>query len=133
MTSRKILIRLRRFEVDEKQQKIKDIEAMIADFAQIAEDLDQQIQIEEERAGVKDASHFSYPTFAKAAKQRRDNLLQSITALKTKLAEALEDLNEAKAELEKVEKAEERESEQSQRTEHGVPLAFRLERDLSTH
>lgn len=131
MTSRQTLIRLRRFDVDEKQQKVTDIEVMIADFARVANELQQQIAIEEERAGVKDPSHFSYPTFAKAAKQRHDNLLASIAALKRKLAEATSELEEAKAELEKAEKAEERESERMRR--QGDHMDFDLERDLSTY
>ena len=46
---------------------------MIGDFNQMASHLDRQIAIEQERAGVSDTNHYAYPTFAKAAIQRRDN------------------------------------------------------------
>jgi flagellar FliJ protein len=81
MKSRDALIRLKRFEVEEKRRKVADIEAMIGDFNHMAVDLDRQIAIEQERSGVSDINHYAYPTFAKAAIQRRDNLAASATGL----------------------------------------------------
>lgn len=113
MKSRETLIRLRRFEVDEKRQKVSDIETMMNDFNQMAADLDRQIEVEQERAGVSDVNHFAYPTFAKAALQRRDNLVASIADLEAKLNAAREELAEAFEELKKVELIEERDAERS--------------------
>ena len=59
---------------------------MIGDFNQMANDLDRQIAIEQERAGVSDTNHYAYPTFAKAAIQRRNNLPASAADLEAKLA-----------------------------------------------
>ena len=50
MKSRESMVQLRRFDVDEKQQKVADIEAMIQDFSQMVVDLDRQIEVEQERA-----------------------------------------------------------------------------------
>jgi flagellar FliJ protein len=75
MKSNDTLLKLRRFEVNEKRQKVSEIEAMIGDFKRMADDLTHQIKVEEESCGVRDINHFSYPTYAKAARQRRDNLL----------------------------------------------------------
>lgn len=111
MKSRDALSRLKRFEVEEKQRKVSEIEAMIGDFNQMANDLDRQIAIEQERAGVSDTNHFAYPTFAKAAIQRRDNLLASAADLEAKLASARETLTEAFQELKKIELLEERDAE----------------------
>jgi flagellar export protein FliJ len=108
MKSRDALIRLKRFEVDEKRQTVEDIEAMIADFRQMAADLDRQIAIEQERAGVTDVNHYAYPTFAKAAVERRDNLINSAKDLQDKLKEAQERLAEAEEELKRVGMLEER-------------------------
>lgn len=108
MKSRETLIRLLRFEVDEKRQKVTDIETMIADFQRMTDDLERQILIEQERAGVSDVNHFAYPTFAKAAIQRRDNLKASIDDLEAQLERAREELAEAFEELKKIEMAEER-------------------------
>jgi flagellar protein FliJ len=111
MKSRDALSRLKRFDVEEKQRKVVEIETMIGDFNQMANDLDRQIAIEQERAGVSDTNHYAYPTFAKAAIQRRDNLLASAADLELKLANARETLAEAFEELRKIELLEERDVE----------------------
>ncbi len=63
-----------RFEYDEKRQQVNDLEMMIGDFRRMAGDLDQQIKIEQQTSGISDVNHFAYPTFARAAISRRDNL-----------------------------------------------------------
>jgi flagellar FliJ protein len=113
MKSRDTLIRLRRFDVDEHRQKVSDIETMINDFKQMAADLDRQIEVEQERAGVSDVNHYAYPTFAKAAIQRRENLVASISDLEEKLEKAREDLAEAFEELKKVELIQERDADRN--------------------
>jgi flagellar export protein FliJ len=109
MKSRETLIRLKRFEVDEKRRRVADIEMMIADFERLVTDLDEQIQAEQDRAGIHDVTHFAYPTFAKAALQRRDNLKQSIEELKQQMEAARDELADAFEELKKVELIEEKE------------------------
>jgi flagellar export protein FliJ len=111
MKSRDAVSRLKRFEVEEKQRKVAEMEMMIGDFGQMAQDLDRQIAIEQERAGVSDTNHYAYPTFAKAAIQRRDNLLASAADLEAKLSAARETLIEAFEELKKIELLEERDAE----------------------
>jgi flagellar export protein FliJ len=111
MKSRDAVSRLKRFEVEEKQRKVAEIETMIGDFNQMAHDLDRQIAIEQERAGVSDTSHYAYPTFAKAAIQRRDNLLASAADLEAKLSAARDMLVEAFEDLKKIELLEERDAE----------------------
>jgi flagellar protein FliJ len=111
MKSRDAVSRLKRFEVEEKQRKVAEIEMMIGDFSQMAQDLDRQIAIEQERAGVSDTNHYAYPTFAKAAIQRRDNLLASAADLEAKLMSARATLAEAFEELKKIELLEERDAE----------------------
>jgi len=111
MKSRDALSRLKRFEVDEKRRKVVEIETMIGDFNQMAADLDRQIAIEQERAGVTDTNHYAYPTFAKAAIARRDNLLASALDLQAKLEAARGVLAEADEELKRIELLEERDAE----------------------
>ncbi|MFQ5626265.1 MAG: flagellar export protein FliJ [Methyloligellaceae bacterium] len=111
MRSRKSLIQLRRFEVDERRQTVADIETMMGELQQMVMDLDRQIEVEQERAGVDDVNHYAYPTFAKAAIQRRDNLKNSIGELEAKLGEARDQLAEAFEELKKVELIEQRDAE----------------------
>jgi len=111
MKSRDALIRLKRFDVDERRRKVADIEAMIGDFNHMAVDLDRQIAIEQERAGISDINHYAYPTFAKAAIQRRNNLAASAADLAARLAAARGELDEACEELKKIELLEERDAE----------------------
>jgi flagellar export protein FliJ len=126
MKSNDTLLKLRRFEVNEKMQKVAEIDAMIGDFRRMADDLAHQIKVEEESCGVRDVNHFSYPTYAKAASQRRDNLLASIAALQTKQEEARGQLVEAQEELKKSELVEERshiEHDRSHAGAHGLNSA----------
>jgi flagellar protein FliJ len=111
MKSQHPLSRLKHFEVGEKRRKVAEIEALISDINVMALDLDRQIAIEQERAGISDTNHYAYPTFAKAAIQRRDNLLASAADLEAKLAIARETLAEALQELKKIELLEERDAE----------------------
>jgi flagellar protein FliJ len=108
MKSRDAVIRLKRFEVEEKRRKVAEIETMIGDFNHMASDLDRQIAIEQERAGVSDVNHYAYPTFAKAAIQRRNNLSTSVAGLEAKLASARGELDEACEDLKKIELLQER-------------------------
>jgi flagellar protein FliJ len=108
MKSRETLIRLKKFQVDEKRRRVAQIEAMIADFDRMAGDLEREISTEQDRAGIQDPSHFAYPTYAKAAIQRRENLKRSADELKVQLDDAKASLGEAFEELKKVELLDER-------------------------
>jgi flagellar export protein FliJ len=108
MKSRETLIRLKKFQVDEKRRKVAQIEAMIAEFDRMAADLDREIKTEQDRANIHDPSHFAYPTYAKAAIARRENLHRSAGELKAQLDDAQAVLGEAFEELKKVELLDER-------------------------
>lgn len=99
MKSRDLAMRLKRREVEEKSRKVDDLERIIREFDQMAADLERQIQIEEDRTGVHDHSHFSYSTFAKAAAQRRDKLRQSTEGLREKLAAAVRERDDTVEQL----------------------------------
>ena len=108
MKSRETLIRLKKFQVDERRRQVVQIETMIAEFDRIANDLDREIQVEQDRAGIHDPAHYAYPTYAKAAMTRRDNLKRSADELKGQLDDAKASLGEAFEELKKVELLDER-------------------------
>ena len=94
MKSRETLIRLKKFQVDEKRRRVAQIEGMIADFQRMSVDLEREIQTEQDRAGINDPSHFAYPTYAKAAIQRRENLTRSADELRIQLEDAKSLLSE---------------------------------------
>ena len=108
MKSRETLIRLKKFQVDEKRRKVAQIEAMIAEFDRMAADLEREIKVEQDRAGIHDPAHFAYPTYAKAAINRRENLKRSAEELRIQLEDAKLGLGEAFDELKKVELLDER-------------------------
>ncbi|WP_428522632.1 flagellar export protein FliJ [Roseibium sp.] len=115
MKTRDSLIRLKRFQVDEKRRQLAQIESMISEFNRMADELDDQIRTEQERTGITDVSHFAYPTFAKAAADRRDNLRNSAHELDDQLQRAQDELSEAIEDLKKFEQLEERD-QQRERT-----------------
>ncbi|MBN9671735.1 flagellar export protein FliJ [Roseibium aggregatum] len=115
MKTRDSLIRLKRFQVDEKRRQLAQIESMISEFNRMADELDDQIRSEQERVGITDVTHFAYPTFAKAAADRRDNLRNSAHELDDQLQRAQDELSEAIEELKKFEQLEERD-QQRERT-----------------
>src|ERR1051326_538314 len=108
MKSRDTLIRLKKFQVDERRRKVAQIEGMIAEFARMAADLDREIKTEQDRANIHDPAHFAYPTYAKAAMARKENLKRSADELKTQLDDAKAVLGEACEELKKPELLDER-------------------------
>ncbi len=108
MKSRESVLRLKRFQVQEKARQVAQIETMVSQFKNMATDLDGQIAYEEKKTGIDDQSHFAYPTFAKAARQRRENLQTSVLDLIEQQSAAKSALEEAEEELEKAEKLEAR-------------------------
>jgi len=103
MKSRDTLIRLKRFQVEEKRRQVRQIELMAAEFTRMIMELDREIANEEKRTGISDPTHFAYPTYARAAAQRRDNLRSSIAGLAEKIEDAKAALGDAQAELQKYE------------------------------
>jgi flagellar FliJ protein len=108
MKSRETALRLKRFAAEEKRRKVIDLEQMIREFHNMAADLDRQVQAEEERTGVRDRSHFTYSTLAKAAADRRDKLRASAADLQAKLDSAVRERDEALAALEKAAQSDQR-------------------------
>ncbi len=114
MKSHDSLIRLRKFEVDERRQKVSDLEMMIEDFQMMARDLDRQVEVEQQRAGTDDINDCRYPLWAKDAITRRERIVDSVTELEEKLDAARDELTSSFEELKKVEKVDEREAARHQ-------------------
>ncbi len=104
------LVRLARFKSVEKRRQLEQLELMMNEFGRMAEELKAQIAQEEKKSGITDVTHFAYPTFAKAARGRHDNLLNSMKDLRVQVNAARIALEEAEAELGNAEKLEQRDS-----------------------
>jgi flagellar protein FliJ len=85
VNQRERLRRSEEFEVAQNRLRANQIETMIAEFDRICIDLGQQIEAEEKRARISDPTHFAYPTYAKAARERRARVQQSADALRNEL------------------------------------------------
>ena len=119
MKSRENLVRLKLFQANEKRRQLAQLDTMIAEFERMASELDMQITIEEKKSGITDVTHFAYPTFAKAARQRRDNLKNSQVDLMAQRAAAETLLREAEAELSKAQALESRDGKSRDLDGHG--------------
>ena len=107
MRNRESLIRLHKFQVDERRRKVAEIELLLAEFRNKERELEAQVLAEQEKAGISDEAHFAYPMFAKSVQKRRENILQSIADLELQLEGAQEELAAAFRELKKYELMEE--------------------------
>ena len=135
MKSRDTLIRLKRFQVEEKRRRVRQIEMMIAEFTRMIGDLDREIANEEKRAGISDPRHFAYPTYARAAAARRDNLKSSIAELAAQIEEAKAAQDEAQAEVAQgsrsSNRARSRAASERPRARCGAAMRRRQQRDSS--
>ena len=109
MKSRDSLIRLKRFQVDDHKRRIAKIEMMVNEFNRMAAELDREITSEETKSGITDTNHFAYPTYARSARARRDNLKQSADELRGQLDDVRAKLEAATEDLQKAEALEGRE------------------------
>ena len=78
-------LRSSEIEVDQRRRSMLQIETLIADFDQRANDLEREITVEQNRVGIHDPAHIAYPTYARAAIARRENLRRSVHELRTEL------------------------------------------------
>ncbi len=118
MKSRDSLLRLKRFQVEDHKRRIAKIEMMVNEFARMAGELDREITNEETRSGISDPAHFAYPTYARSARARRDNLKASADELRGQIEDVRVKLELAVEDLRKVEALDGRERDGS-RQDHG--------------
>ena len=112
MKSREALIRAATFDLAEKRRKLSDIDMMIGELHRMVQDLEQQIEAEHLRTGVREPGHFAYSSFAKAARKRCDNLLVSAADLEGKRGPAGAAVIAAEDELKRMQLASDRANEE---------------------
>jgi flagellar FliJ protein len=132
MKSRDTLVRLKRFQAEEKRRRVVQLNTMIAEFTRMSNELEREITHEEQRANNSDPTHFAYPTYARAARARRDNIIASLTELRGQLEEAEAQFKEASEELAKAQSQEARDrgaermiDVMAERRQAELPHAFR--------
>jgi len=108
MKSRDTLVRLKRFQAEEKRRRVVQLNTMIAEFTRMSNELEREINHEEQRANISDPNHFASPTYARAARSRRENIVASLNELRGQLEEAEAQFKEASEELAKAQSQEAR-------------------------
>jgi flagellar FliJ protein len=88
------LIRLKEVRIDIARRQVAQIGVMIADLDCMVATLENDIEAEQNRTGIRDPAHFAYSILAKATIVRRDNLKRTVTGLKNQLAVATVNLAE---------------------------------------
>ena len=96
------LIRLYRWQLDEKRRNLGDLERMKEDFERQVARLDTEILAEQKAANDEEA-RFAYGAYAQMAVQRRAIILQSIADLTVQILAAREDVAQAFQEIKKYE------------------------------
>ncbi|CAF26422.1 hypothetical protein [Bartonella quintana] len=110
MKPRESMVRLKMFQVRGKRREIAQLEMMIVEFERMVLELEAQIIHEERKSGNNDIHHFAYSSFARAARQRRDNLINSIRDLQLQKTNAEIALHEVTTELQRAQLLEVREN-----------------------
>jgi hypothetical protein len=72
--------------IDVQHRRALTLQAMMAEADRSIMALDRSIEIELERTGIRDRSHYAYPMSAKAMETRRDNLKSTRDALAERLS-----------------------------------------------
>ncbi len=99
MKTRNTLVRLHKWQVDEKRRRLAELYASRADFEKRMQAVEISIVREQEfinsAAGIHGDVGFSYGAFAQAAIMQRDNIQRSIQSIDEMIVEALESVGES--------------------------------------
>lgn len=104
MSSLDGLIRLHRWQLDEKRRALAELQALAERLRSELTRLDAEVSAEQTAAQVEEVA-FSYAAYADAARGRRLRLTQSITQVDTRIAESTEEIAAAFQELKRYELA----------------------------
>ena len=67
-------VRRAELEAEHQRRRQSQLEVIVADLKRQAVKLEQEIIAEQNRTGIDDPAHYAFPTYAKSAILRRDNL-----------------------------------------------------------
>ena len=95
------LIRLHRWKLDEKRQKVGELELLREAFQQKLRDLESEVAREQKVAGARPEEAITYGGYATAVIDRREKLNASLKELESAMAMLLEEVSEAFREYKK--------------------------------
>lgn len=97
MKPRESTIQAKEFQAAAIRRQLAQFERMIGDLEVIRGELGKQIDSEERRTGVDDPANYAYSTVARAARERRNNLTNTINDLSERRSLARRQLDEIDA------------------------------------
>lgn len=105
MTALANLLRLSRWHLDEKRQKLADLERLQARLQADIARLDETLDAERQAAEQSDAARRAFPAYAEAERSRRQRLSESIAEVERQIEDSREEVREAFREAKKYELA----------------------------
>ncbi len=105
MTALDQLVRLHRWTLDEKRQKLAELERFRTKLLGNIESLEAELAREQAAAAHPEVTSFSLPAFIKATIERRRKIENSIVELDRSIAEARDEITQAFQEFKKYETA----------------------------
>lgn len=124
MNSLKSVIRLHKWQLDEKRRALVELQNLGDRLRAEAQRLEEEILQEQRAASASFEASFTYANYAKAAMERRTRIAQSIAQVDGQIAAATDEMAEAFQELKRFELAEEerlrREKEKLRRKEDAM-------------
>jgi flagellar export protein FliJ len=97
------VIRLKRFQLDEKRRVLADLNALLTELLAERDRLDAQVLVEQAKAEESLEGQMAYGKFAQAAIARRKRLVDSIAQVEGQIETATDQVREAMGELKKFE------------------------------
>ncbi|HYG87597.1 MAG TPA: flagellar export protein FliJ [Azospirillum sp.] len=107
MSSLKTIIRLHKWQLDEKRRALAELQNLHDRLNSELERLQDEVRAEQETARKDPSVAFGYANFARAARERGQRLTQSIAQVEEQIAVATDEMAEAYQELKRYELAEE--------------------------
>lgn len=105
MKSLPTLIRVRKWELEEKRRKLNDLRALAAKLSDAIARLNDEVQQEQGLTSSHADLTFAYGPYAAAVVERRRTLEHSVEGVQRQIEAAMEELSEAFTELKKFEVA----------------------------
>ncbi len=131
MSALNTLIRMHRWQLEEKRRFLAGLEAMLSDFTSKVNNLERQLRREQVFAAGAHEASYSYASFAEETIRRRENLKKSIAELDDQIFEAHDEVATAFQSVKRfeivLEKKLQREREEAARVEQANENEVALE------
>ena len=108
MRSLDSLIRLHKWQLEEKRRALGALQGLRADLTRQADELEREVLREQDTAAHSTEAGWTYSGYARAVIRRRENLRRSIAEVDKKIDTATDEVRVAHREMRKYETAEER-------------------------